>query len=771
MDTAYGPKTLLAAHYESLADGKVAVAVVTVDCRAATIVAEQNMLKRLTATKLEAPVHLHRALLGAAATASSPKKGIFFAFGGKSESEAIVFSTIISAHMPVFPVYSGADMFAASPSFAVVLLTDKGSIHLIQLRTPQAMVVEAVKKVDLSSHQLYSDVIALPSPVCYSLFNAQGALTESYPQVSVPGNEQPLWQACVEHSLALPSRRAAVRKLAEVFQSLDERTRLTAVRTIISEALLAAGSPAKIVHHIRATKDEDEARLTYLLADIQRVYDWIAGAGVLGVASLMQDMFSDFSAFLAHQAVPHLLHRGSTHPAAPLLALLKGLDDLSAPVGTVYMLTQALFDRKLATLPARNEKTEKLVDIIAFSVPLDGSLLSRSIVELFFLHEEARILRCIWQLLCVLCKDIYHGFAALIAASGDKDCQLTAHIRRLAASPSDFGSLLPAYLHGPLLADSILQQLPPALQELADSQSPTFSEDAVRTLTGLLLLPFHALQQCKQAVLSEGRYVGIDLAAVRAIVYQSVRPARVATLYYILTSLELATEASTLEMEYDMPTMLSSALQCSPTEVAIVQAMQRIDCCKSVDIAVNAVCRADSMQVIEEFGWDVLPVLAQRLLCTGQLNDAQALMMYLACRQHGFLSTKEGVTAYAAALPSTRQWEIIWLRARMLASKLADPKESAETLSEMTQFMFRWSMRNRVLSIFLQQDFRPLELDVVLKLLTDRAIADTDKALAPSPAVDTLVAFLLQQHRFEEAKEVRLLPFHCLFAANSLSGA
>jgi hypothetical protein len=43
---------------------------------------------------------------------------------------------------------------------------------------------------------------------------------------------------------------------------------------------------------------------------------------------------------------------------------------------------------------------------------------------------------------------------------------------------------------------------------------------------------------------------------------------------------------------------------------------------------------------------------------------------------------------------------------------------------------------------------------VVLDFLHRKAIADIDATVSPSPAVDTLVAFLLHLHRVEEAAEV-----------------
>lgn len=95
----------------------------------------------------------------------------------------------------------------------------------------------------------------------------------------------------------------------------------------------------------------------------------------------------------------------------------------------------------------------------------------------------------------------------------------------------------------------------------------------------------------------------------------------------------------------------------------------------------------------------------------------------------------------------------------MLADELPSEEEGLEARSIMTSFLCDWAVQHQLLPDLLQQDLHPVEFDVVLAFLTDRAIVDTERLVAPSDAVDTLVAWLLTHHRYEEARDVHST--HC----------
>eukprot|EP01040_Poterioochromonas_malhamensis_P021705 gene21705-26245_t len=79
--------------------------------------------------------------------------------------------------------------------------------------------------------------------------------------------------------------------------------------------------------------------------------------------------------------------------------------------------------------------------------------------------------------------------------------------------------------------------------------------------------------------------------------------------------------------------------------------------------------------------------------------------------------------------------------------------ESLRTLQDMTQFLCRWTIAHGCFADFLTEETLQLaEMDAIVQYLTTRAEVEVVSAVCPSPAVDTLVGFLIQHRRVEEAR-------------------
>lgn len=101
--------------------------------------------------------------------------------------------------------------------------------------------------------------------------------------------------------------------------------------------------------------------------------------------------------------------------------------------------------------------------------------------------------------------------------------------------------------------------------------------------------------------------------------------------------------------------------------------------------------------------------------------------------------------------------QMLWMRARAMCDNLNDLQMALTARAEVTNFMCRWTICHSLFSKFLLLYLHPIELDVVIAYLSERAQRDIDARRAPSPAVDTLVSFLLQIHRVEDAEKIHKL--------------
>lgn len=104
-----------------------------------------------------------------------------------------------------------------------------------------------------------------------------------------------------------------------------------------------------------------------------------------------------------------------------------------------------------------------------------------------------------------------------------------------------------------------------------------------------------------------------------------------------------------------------------------------------------------------------------------------------------------------------------------MCDSLSDLSLQLASRAEVTNFMCRWTIRHTLFSKFLQLYLHPVELDVVLVFLNHRAQRDIKAKQARSYAVDTLVSFLLQIHRIEQAEEIHQLHEQAV-ASQGISG-
>lgn len=165
----------------------------------------------------------------------------------------------------------------------------------------------------------------------------------------------------------------------------------------------------------------------------------------------------------------------------------------------------------------------------------------------------------------------------------------------------------------------------------------------------------------------------------------------------------------------------------------------------------------------------LLFAVVQRWIRRGHYHAAYSLQSIAPYPRHIYL----GVMAWIASIPedraptllisgapmdpdtlmATQWWHRLWDEARVKMEAMPTASESLRTLQDMTQFLCRWTIAHGCFADFLTEETLQLaEMDAIVQYLTSRAEVEVVSAVCPSPAVDTLVGFLIQHRRVEEAR-------------------
>ncbi|RYH06533.1 hypothetical protein EON65_42745 [archaeon] len=444
----------------------------------------------------------------------------------------------------------------------------------------------------------------------------------------------PLWKTCIQHAVYTPYRKSFVLALGRQIEQEEASEGGGDVhklqhfqRLVIFEAVVATGR-VEILRNLILEQNTDG----FVLADIQRIYDWIVGSK----DSLVKSLEAAIIQILSSDILPYILRQ---QPYDQLSAA-NHINELKSFLHSVQILTQALFERKLHSLLDRFGSIERAV---AFEKILNDTLLSQSVVELFFLHEEWCMLKTLWNVVSLVATHTSVGFVDINILR--QEYHVWSEKRGADAD------LLPLFISEcSLIFKDLLAALPGTLRYDICTRT---NNSPVEILFEILFLPYRRLLAYKEEVMSSKVYVGRTLDDLTDQLVSHVQSARVVSLYYLLSSYY----AQNISSEAMKPA-LSEAYGCSVNEVELVGILVDID--REVDkdgLAVQAVCQEDNMSYIKQSGWKVLPIIIKRLLVLGQQQHVQAMMVQLGACNHEYLHTPEGVVAYATSV-TVPQWEV-----------------------------------------------------------------------------------------------------------------
>ena len=619
---------------------------------------------------------------------------------------------------------------------------------------------------DISSHKFihnhHHEVISfsLQSP-------AINARTLSHHQ---PTDLKSIWETLTDSPISLISRKNV---------NIDRKDEFWK-RVLILEALVGLDL-AHVIFNAVTRKDSTAFNERYRVADVQRIFDWVAGASP---SSVLNHTITMFKEILREKTIPMLCNRQyiPDYEDNSSIDLLLAHREVVSASHALITIAEALLQRKRSIIELTTSTNYDF-----WHAPLTHDLVSQSLVELFLLFQEVKVFEKVVTFALQMVRDESITFSMFgFSQNGGKDCGTLAkeHNEGRRCQHPNMKGVLPTYLESnTLLFDLFVEQLPSEFAKHCKFYEWNGNEREEK-LANLLLLP-HSVVHSRCAVLTSLKrpFVSRTLQQLAEDIDEDFLKAIRVVLYLLLDSnnasnaLLHSVVPMVRQVEIDTHS-LSTILNIDQESIQNIQAVQYIDSGTNLKIAIERFCYSTGIAYLESNEF-ILPMI-KRLLTSGHHAYAHEFIRALAVRDHRVLSTKEGSVAVAIAQPAKGigfedqpGWRMTWNASKKCILNVKPAIEAYQASVDATHFITLWAIRHKSLSDLLNSDLDLgvsgflvydyiayeflKEIETIIASLMLLVNEDLKESRTPSSAVDTLFAFLLRHFRIDDARKVRCL--------------